>query len=133
MANIKSINKTILIGRLGSDPELRYTKSGTAVCNLSVATSKSYKDKDSDEWREVTQWHRVVLWRGLAEFAADRLSKGAAVYVEGELRYRSWEDDDGNPRKTAEIYATTCNLLADGRSTSAEETPDTTDDEDIPF
>ena len=132
MAHIKSINKTILIGRLGSDPELRHTKSGTPVCNLSIATSKSFKDKDSDEWREVTQWHRVVLWRGLAEFAAERLSKGAAVYIEGELRYRSWEDENGNTRKTAEIYATTCNLLADGRSTSAEGAPDA-DEEEIPF
>ncbi len=131
MAHIKSINKTILIGRLGNDPELRYTKNGTPVCNLSVATSKSFKEKDSDEWREVTQWHRVVLWRGLAEFAAERLTKGAAVYVEGELRYRSWEDKDGNSHKTAEVYATTCNLLADGRS--SEEAPETPEDDDIPF
>lgn len=132
MAHIKSVNKTILIGRLGSDPEIRYTKSGTAVCTLSIATSKSFKKKDSDDWYEVTQWHRVVLWRGLAEFAAERLSKGAAIYVEGELRYRTWEDNDGNSRKTAEIYATTCNLLADGRSTSADST-ETPEDDEVPF
>ena len=132
--HIKSVNRVFLIGRLGNDPVLRYTKNGTAVATLSLATSKSYKAKGSDEWQETTQWHKIVLWRGLAEFVAERLSKGSAVYIEGELKYRSWEDENGNNRKIAEIHATTCNLLSDGRSISAEEeTSDTTDDEDIPF
>ena len=128
---MRSINKVIFIGRLGADPELKHTSSGSAVTTLSVATSKSYK-KD-DEWVETTQWHRVVLWRGLAEFASERLHKGSPVYIEGELRYRTWEDDEGNPHKIAEVVASTCNLLADGRSLKKEETETPADGEEIPF
>ncbi len=134
MAHIKSINKVTLIGRVGQDPDLRYTRNGIPVCNLSVATSRSFKKKDSEDWEEVTQWHRIVLWRGLAEFAAGHLSKGSAVYIEGELRYRRWQDDDGNNHTVAEIYATTCNWLQDGRSTSDETGEETLDnDDEIPF
>lgn len=130
MANIKNVNKVLFIGRLGADPELRYTKNGTAVTTISLATSKSHKNRETDEWEETTQWHRVVLWKGLAEFAAAKLSKGSAVYIEGELRYRKWEDEEGNPRKAAEVHASVCNLLADGR---AEEGSESVDDEEIPF
>lgn len=100
----KGVNKVILIGNLGQDPELRYTQSGTAVCNLRIATPDSYKDRDG-QWVEKTEWHSVVAWARLAEICGEYLRKGSRVYFEGSLQTRKWEDRDGNPRQTTEIRA----------------------------
>jgi single-strand DNA-binding protein len=105
------INKVILIGRLGSDPEVRYTPSGVAVANFNIATSEEWKDKDSGEKRERTEWHRIVVWRRLGEICGEYLSKGRQVYVEGRLQTRDWEDRDGNKRYTTEIVANDVQFL----------------------
>ena len=105
------INKVILIGRLGSDPEVRYTPSGVAVANFNIATSEEWKDKDSGEKKERTEWHRIVAWRRLGEICGEYLSKGRQVYVEGRLQTRDWEDRDGNKRYTTEIVATDIQFL----------------------
>jgi single-strand DNA-binding protein len=105
------INKVILIGRLGSDPEVRYTPSGVAVANFSIATSEEWKDKDSGERRERTEWHRIVAWRRLGEICGEYLSKGKQIYVEGRLQTRDWEDRDGNKRYTTEIIASDVQFL----------------------
>ncbi len=111
------INKAILIGRLGSDPEVRYTPSGAAVANFSIATSEEWKDKDTGEKKERTEWHRIVAWRRLGELCGEYLSKGRQVYIEGRIQTRSWEDRDGNKRYTTEIIASDVQFL-DGRSDS---------------
>ncbi len=98
-----SINKVILIGNLGADPEMRYTPGGDAVCTLRLATSDRWKDKESGEMRETTEWHRVVLFRRLAEVAHEFLKKGVPIYVEGRLRTRKWQDKEGRERFTTEI------------------------------
>ena len=108
---MSGINKVILIGRLGSDPEVRYTPSGVAVANFSVATSEEWKDKDSGEKRERTEWHRIVAWRRLGEICGEYLSKGRQVYVEGRLQTRSWDDRDGNKKYTTEIVASDIQFL----------------------
>jgi single-strand DNA-binding protein len=108
---MSGINKVILIGRLGSDPEVRYTPSGVAVANFSVATSEEWKDKDSGEKKERTEWHRIVAWRRLGEICGEYLSKGKQVYVEGRLQTRSWEDRDGNKKYTTEIVANDIQFL----------------------
>ena len=100
----RAVNKVILIGNLGQDPELRYTGNGTAVCNLRIATNESYKDKDG-QLVEKTEWHSVVAWSRLAEICGEYLKKGSRVYFEGSLQTRSWEDRDGNTRYTTEIKA----------------------------
>lgn len=100
----RGINKVILIGNLGQDPELRYTGNGTAVCNMRLATSESYKDANG-EWVEKTEWHTVVAWSRLAEICNEYLKKGSQVYFEGSLQTRSWEDRDGNTRYTTEVKA----------------------------
>lgn len=100
----KGVNKVILIGNLGQDPELRYTGSGTAVCNMRLATNESYKDSNG-EWVDKTEWHNVVAWSRLAEICNEYLKKGSQVYFEGSLQTRSWEDRDGNTRYTTEIKA----------------------------
>jgi single-strand DNA-binding protein len=105
------INKVILIGRLGSDPEVRYTPSGVAVANFNIATSEEWKDKDSGEKRERTEWHRIVAWRRLGEICGEYLSKGKQVYIEGRLQTRDWEDRDGNKRYTTEIVANDVQFL----------------------
>ena len=105
------INKVILIGRLGSDPEVRYTPSGVAVANFNIATSEEWKDKDSGERRERTEWHRIVAWRRLGEICGEYLSKGKQIYVEGRLQTRDWEDRDGNKRYTTEIVASDIQFL----------------------
>lgn len=105
-----SVNKVILIGNLGKDPEIRYVNDNNPVANFSVATSESYKDKDG-EWQEITEWHNVVAWRALAERAEKYLKKGKQVYVEGKIRTRSWDDKDGNKRYTTEIVADTLQIL----------------------
>ena len=113
------INKVILIGRLGSDPEVRYTPSGVAVANFNIATSEEWKDKDSGERKERTEWHRIVAWRRLGEICGEYLSKGRQVYVEGRLQTRDWEDRDGNKRYTTEIVATDVQFLGTRDSTDS--------------
>ena len=95
---MKSVNKVILVGNLGKDPELKYTPSGTAVAKFSIATSSRYKDK-SDQWQEQTEWHNVVAWARLAEIAGEYLKKGSKVYVEGRLQTRSWDDKQSGQKK----------------------------------
>jgi single-strand DNA-binding protein len=104
------VNKAIIVGHLGRDPEVRYTQDGTAVANFTVATSESWTDKNSGEKRENTEWHRIVVWRRLAEICGEYLSKGRQVYVEGKLQTRSWEQD-GVTRYTTEIVASTVQFL----------------------
>ena len=100
----RAVNKVILIGNLGQDPELRYTGSGTAVCNLRLATNESYKDSNG-ELVDKTEWHSVVAWARLAEICGEYLKKGSQVYFEGSLQTRQWEDKDGQTRYTTEIKA----------------------------
>ncbi|MEM7103163.1 MAG: single-stranded DNA-binding protein [Bacteroidota bacterium] len=107
---MSSLNKVMLIGRLGRDPEVRYLENGAAVAKFSIATSESYKDK-SGNWQEQTEWHDIIMWRVLAERAEQQLSKGKLIYVEGKLTHRKWEDKDGNPRKTTEVVAQTFRML----------------------
>lgn len=134
------VNKVILIGRLGADPEIRYTPSGAEVATFRIATSESWTNK-SGEKEERTEWHRIVAWRGLAKICGEYLSKGKLVYVEGRLRTRSWEDRDGNKRTTTEIEATDMKMLggvgeASRKAKEAEPesaSPATKEEEDIPF
>ncbi len=100
---VRGINKVILVGRLGKDPEVRYIPNGGAVANLQVATSESWRDKQTGEMREQTEWHRVVLFGKLAEVAGEYLRKGEQVYIEGQLRTRSWDDNNGVTRYVTEI------------------------------
>jgi len=106
-----SVNKVILIGNLGRDPEVRYTPNGSAVCNVSIATTRNWKAKDSGERQEETEWHRVVFFDRMAEIAGEYLKKGRPVYVEGRLRTRKWTDKDGIEKYTTEIYAEQMQLL----------------------
>ena len=106
-----SVNKVILVGNLGADPETRYTASGDAVCNIRLATTDSWKDKTSGEKREMTEWHRVVFYRKLAEIAGQYLKKGSQIYLEGRIRTRKWQDKDGQDRYTTEIEATEMQML----------------------
>lgn len=107
----RGINKVILVGHLGADPETRYTPSGSAVTNLRVATSDSWKDKQTGEQQERTEWHRVAMFGRLAEIAAEYLRKGSQVYLEGNLRTRKWQDKDGNDRWSTEIVANEMQML----------------------
>jgi single-strand DNA-binding protein len=106
-----SVNKVILIGNLGRDPEVRYTPSGAAVCNVSVATTRNWKSRDGGERQEETEWHRVVFYDRLAEIAGEYLRKGRPVYVEGRLKTRKWQDKDGKDQYTTEIVADQMQLL----------------------
>ena len=108
---MSGVNKVILIGRLGKDPEVRNLDNGAVVANFSIATSESYKDRTTGEKKEITEWHNIVLWRGLAEIAQKFLHKGDLVYIEGKLRTRSWEKD-GVTRYTTEIVADNMNMLS---------------------
>ncbi|MBZ9613168.1 single-stranded DNA-binding protein [Rheinheimera maricola] len=110
----RGINKVILIGNLGTDPEVRYMPQGGAVANLTVATSESWTDKASNEKKEQTEWHRVVIYQRLAEIAGEYLRKGSKVYIEGKLKTRKWTDKDGVERYTTEIVANELQML-DGR------------------
>lgn len=105
-----SVNKAILVGRLGKDPEVRHLESGVAVASFSIATSETYKDRTTGERREQTEWHNIVLWRGLADVAEKYLRKGSLVYIEGKLRTRSWEKDNVT-RYTTEIVADNMTML----------------------
>lgn len=106
-----SVNRMILIGNLGRDPEIRYTPSGAAVCNLRIATTRSWKDKQSGERQEEVEWHSVVLYDRQAEVAGEYLKKGRPVYIEGRLKTRKWQDKDGQDRYTTEIVAESMQLL----------------------
>jgi single-strand DNA-binding protein len=118
-----SINKVILVGNLGRDPETRYTPDGAAITNISVATTDKWKDKQSGESREATEWHRVAFFGKLAEIAGQYLKKGSQVYVEGRLRTRKWQDKDGRERYTTEIIADQMQMLG-GRQGMGEAPPD---------
>ncbi len=142
-----SLNKVMLIGNLGKDPEVRYTASGQAVASFSLATSERYKNKQSGEWEEKTEWHNITLWGKQAEVAGEYLSKGKTVYIEGRLQTRKWQDKNGNDRYTTEIVGERMQMLGGkgdgggrrGAETSSEpagggsyEEPPFQDD-DIPF
>ncbi len=108
------VNRVILIGNLGKDPEVRRLENGAVVAKFTVATNESYKDK-SGEWQQLTEWHDVVAWRSLAERAEATLKKGMPVYVEGKLTHRTWQDQDGNNRRSTEVVANYFRALAPGR------------------
>lgn len=140
----RGINKVILVGNLGADPEVRYMPSGGAVSNIRIATSESWKDKQSGEQTERTEWHNVVFFNRLAEIVSEYLRKGSQVYVEGRLRTRKWQDRDGNDRYTTEIVADEMQMLggrggaamaADpaGRKAAAPQPAAEFEDDDIPF
>jgi len=142
----RGINKVIIVGNLGADPDSRAMPSGNAVTNISVATSESWKDRETGEKREKTEWHRVVFYNRLAEIAAQYLKKGSQVYVEGKLQTRKWDDKEGNERWTTEVVANQMEMLGDRMSnnmtndnaSSSQSTSDndfSTDDfdDDIPF
>ena len=111
----RGVNKVILIGNLGDAPDIRYTQDGKAIANLSVATSESWKDKNTGEKVEKTEWHRACMFGRLAEIAGEYLTKGSKVYLEGKLQTRKWQDKDGNDRYTTEIVASEMQML-DGAS-----------------
>ena len=139
-----SLNKVMLIGNLGKDPEVRYTPAGVAVASFNLATGERFKNKNG-EWEERTEWHRVTLWSKLAEIAGEYLAKGKTVYIEGRLQTRKWQDNSGNERYTTEIVGEKMQMLSPkgetrrGGDTSSEpvsgggyEEPPFQDD-DIPF
>ncbi|ALG68619.1 single-stranded DNA-binding protein [Beggiatoa leptomitoformis] len=115
---MSSVNKVILVGRLGNDPEIRYSAAGSAMANISIATSEQWKDKQSGQKQERTEWHRVVFFDRLAEIVGEYLRKGSLIYVEGRLQTRKWQDKDGTDRYTTEIIAKEMNMLG-GRSDSS--------------
>jgi single-strand DNA-binding protein len=107
----RGVNKVILVGNLGKDPEVRYMPNGNAVANITLATSESWKDKQTGEQQEKTEWHRVVMFRRLGEIAGEYLKKGSQVYIEGKLQTRKWQDNAGNDRYTTEIVADEMQML----------------------
>ena len=107
----KGVNKCIIIGNLGNDPEVRYSNNGVAIANISVATSESWKDKQTGEKQERTEWHRVVMFNRLGEIAGEYLRKGSKVYIEGKLQTRKWQDNNGQDRYTTEIVANELQML----------------------
>ena len=143
------INKVILVGNLGKDPEVRYLEGGTAVANFPIATSENYTDRSSGEKKTITEWHNVVLWRGLAEIAEKYLKKGNQVYIEGKLRTRKWQDKDGHDRYTTEIVGDSMQMLgrkddnsssdtsqqskSSGTSSSAQIDNEPSETDDLPF
>ena len=142
----RGINKVIIVGNLGADPDSRAMPSGNAVTNISVATSESWNDRETGEKKEKTEWHRVVFFNRLAEIAAQYLKKGSQVYVEGKLQTRKWEDKEGNERWTTEVVANQMQMLGDRMnndmsndnapsSQSSSDNDFSTDefDDDIPF
>ncbi|WP_318837371.1 MULTISPECIES: single-stranded DNA-binding protein [unclassified Providencia] len=115
----KGVNKVILIGHLGNDPEIRYIPNGGAVANLTLATSETWRDKQSGEMREKTEWHRVIIFGKLAEVAGEYLKKGSQVYIEGQLQTRRWQDQSGQDRYTTEVVVNiggTMQMLGNGNS-----------------
>ncbi len=143
----RGVNKVILVGNLGRDPEVRYMPNGQAVANITLATSESWKDKNTGEQQEKTEWHRVVFFRRLAEIAGEYLKKGSKVYIEGKLQTRKWQDNQGQDRYTTEIIASEMQMLdsrgsSGGYSNSAPEMESSPEpamatagdfDDDIPF
>jgi single-strand DNA-binding protein len=142
----RGVNKVILIGNLGKDPEVRYMPNGNAVANITLATSESWKDKQTGEQQEKTEWHRVVMFRRLGEIAGEYLKKGSQVYIEGKLQTRKWQDNAGNDRYTTEIIADEMQMLggrgggsagfpADAAPSQSEPAPAAAGDfdDDIPF
>ena len=143
----RGVNKVILVGNLGQKPEMRYTATQTAVANLSIATTESWKDKESGENRDKTEWHRVVFFGSLAEIAEKYLDKGSTVYVEGKIQTRKWQDKDGNDRYTTEVLGNQLTMLgskspsdSSNQTDSSSNTPFPDDDsgeglsdDDIPF
>ena len=144
----RGVNKVILVGNLGADPEIRYMPSGSAVANIRIATTESWKDKQSGEQQERTEWHHVVFFNRLAEIVGEYLRKGSQVYVEGALRTRKWQDKSGNDRYTTEVVASDMQMLGGrgtggsapfvGASENAKEAPAMASapddfDDDIPF
>ena len=119
----RGINKVILVGNLGKDPEVRYMPSGGAVANITIATSEQWKDKQTGEQRERTEWHNVVFYQRLAEIVGEYLKKGSQVYVEGSLRTRKWQDKSGNDRYTTEIIANEMQMLGSRSGGSASFSP----------
>ena len=111
-----SINKVILIGNLGKDPEVRHLENGAVVANFSIATSETYKDRKTGEKVSQTEWHNIVAWRGLAEIAERYLKKGQKVYIEGKLKTKSWQDQDGNNRYSTEIITDNLTMLGNNNS-----------------
>jgi len=118
----RGVNKVILVGNLGQDPEVRHMPNGNAVTNITVATSETWKDKNTGEQQERTEWHRVVMFRRMAEIAGEYLRKGAKVYIEGRLQTRKWQDQQGNDRYTTEIIADVMQML-DSRGGGAAPAP----------
>jgi len=138
---MRGINKAIIVGNLGQDPETRYLPSGDAVTNISIATSERWKDKQTGEQKERTEWHKVVMFKRLAEIAAEYLRKGSQVYIEGKLQTKKWQDKSGNDRYTTEIVANELQMLG-GKGNSEPRAPKTQApaqpgpddfDDDIPF
>jgi len=107
----RGVNKVILVGNLGNDPEVRYANNGAAIANLSIATSESWKDKNTGEQQEKTEWHRVVMFNRLGEIAGEYLRKGSKVYIEGKLQTRKWQDQSGQDKYTTEIVANEMQML----------------------
>jgi single-strand DNA-binding protein len=138
---MSGVNKVILVGRLGRDPEVRYTPSGTAVANFSIATSEQWNNKDGEK-QERTEWHKIVAWRRLGEICGEYLHKGSQIYIEGRLQTRDWEDRDGNKRYTTEVIAQNMQMLGSADKGGKAETTDerfpveepiTVPEDDIPF
>ena len=134
----RGVNKVILVGNLGQKPEMRYTATQTAVANLSIATTESWKDKESGENRDKTEWHRVVFFGSLAEIAEKYLDKGSSVYVEGKIQTRKWQDKDGNDRYTTEVLGNQLTMLGSKSSSDSSNQTDSSSntpfpDDDIPF
>ncbi|PVX51912.1 single-strand binding protein [Balneicella halophila] len=135
-----SVNKVILVGNVGIDPEVRYLEGGTAVATVRLATSETYKNKNGERITQ-TEWHNIVLWRGLAEITEKYVKKGMQLYIEGRLRTRSWDDKEGNKRYTTEIVADSMKMLSrkDDNSSQQEEkkqqdiAPELDDADDLPF
>jgi single-strand DNA-binding protein len=135
------LNKVLIIGNLGADPEIKYTQAGSPVANLSVATSERWKDKNTGEQKEQVEWHRVVIFGRLAEIAEQYLKKGSKIFVEGKLQTRDWEDSEGKKRYTTEVVAREMTMLdskgdsmESSSSASSSSKPDNNKfEEDIPF
>lgn len=143
-----SVNKVILIGNLGKDPEIKRLENGVVIASFSLATSETFTDKSTGEKREITDWHDIVLWRGLAEVAEKYIRKGTKVYVEGKLKKRSWQDKEGNSRYSIEVVGDELTILSrlegdrpqptystEGRPTAPTPMPDlsSSSDDNVPF
>lgn len=125
-----SVNKVILVGNVGKDPEVKYLDNGVAVCNFSLATSETYNNKNGEKVTQ-TEWHNIVLWRKLAEVAETYIKKGMQIYIEGQIRTRNWEDKDGVKRYTTEIFGTTMQMLGRKSENSPESQTSNTETQPI--